>query len=144
MKYILTLTLLLLTLLPASAVKKIEANPIYIAASLVEKTDSANVASILEYYGYNLQDSENGYCIMRHPNGSEIRFSFNENGHSKKYPTVTVKHNATHKDITERLKELDYEKSGNGYVRARTKTSRYLTQCTTGRQSTLTFRRIQR
>ena len=144
MKILLTITLLILSLLPASAVKKFEPNPINVAAVIVEKADSAKVASILEYYGYTLQDSENGYCIMKHPNGAEIRFSFNENGHSKKYPTVTVKHNATHKDLTERLKDLDYEKSGNGYVRARTKTSRYLTQCTAGPHSTLTFRRIQR
>ena len=40
---ILTLALLFLTLLPATAAKKIEANPINIAATLVEKTDSAKV-----------------------------------------------------------------------------------------------------
>ena len=46
---IFTLALLTLTLLSANAAKKIEANAINIAAILVEKTDSAKVASTLEY-----------------------------------------------------------------------------------------------
>ena len=144
MKYILTLTLILLTLLPSTAAKKIEANPINIAATLVEKTDSAKVASMLEYYGYTLHDTENGYCVMKHPNGTEIRFTFNENGTPSKYPTVTVKHNVAPKDLNARLKGLDFEKSGNGYERIRNKQSRYHTRCTSGPHSTLTFRQIQR
>ena len=141
---IFTLALLTLTLLSANAAKKIEANAINIAAILVEKTDSAKVASTLEYYGYTLQGKEDGYCVMKHPNGTEIRFTFNEDGTPSKYPTVTVKHNTTQKDLNNRLNELNFEKSGNGYERAKNAYSHYLTHCTSGSHSTLIFRRIQR
>lgn len=143
MKIFLTITLLLLTILPASAVKKIQANPINLAITLVEKTDSTKIASMLEYYGYTLHDTENGYCIMKHPNGTEIRFTFNENGTSSKYPTVTVKHNSTERDLSSRLKELDFEKSGNGFEKAKNAYSRYSIQCTTDSHNILTFRHIQ-
>ena len=144
MKYFLTLTLLLLTLLPSSTAKKIDANPINIAALLVERTDSAKVASTLEYYGYTPQGKENGYCVMKNTKGDEIRFSFNENGTPSKYPTVTVKLKMTESDLNTRLKELDYEKSGNIYEKAKNAYSRYTTQCSTGPHNTITFRRVPR
>ena len=141
---LLTLSFLLLPLLTTHAATTPEANPLNIAATLVEKTDSAKVASMLEYYGYTLHDIENGYCVMRHPNGTEIRFTFNENGTPSKYPTVTVKHNETQRDLNTQLKGLDFEKSGNGYERIRNKQSLYYTRCKSGPHSTLIFRHIQR
>ena len=140
----LTLTLIILTFIPAYAAKRIEANPINIAVTLVEKTDSIKVISTLEYYGYTLQGMEDGYCVMKHANGSEIRFSFNENDTPSKYPTVTVKHNTTQKDMNDRLKELNFEKSGNSYERSKNIYSRHSTWCTTGPHNTLIFRHIQR
>ena len=138
-----TLTLLLITLLPqsANAAKKIEANPINIAAQLVEKTDSAKVASTLEYYGYQPQGTEDGYQIMRTSNGNEIRFSFNNNG--DKYPTVVVKTHGTSRSIDEKLKELDFEKSGNGYEKIKNAYSKFKTKCSFGSHNTLIFRRIR-
>ena len=111
------LTLLLITLFPhtMNATKNIEANPINIAAQLVEKTDSAKIDSTLEYYGYQPQGTEDGYQIMRTPNGNEIRFSFTEATSTNKYPTVVVKTHGTSRSINEKLKELDFEKTGNGY-----------------------------
>ena len=143
MKYFLTL-ILLLTLLPTSAAKKIEANPINIAATLVEKTDSAKVASTLEYYGYTPQGTEDGYCVMKHPNGTEIRFSFSENGTPNKYPTIIVKHNTTHKEINERLKELNFEKSGTYYEHMKNMYSLYITKCSHSPYNTLIFKRSHR
>lgn len=138
------LTLLLLTPLSASAAKKIEANPINIASILVEKTDSTKVASTLEYYGYTLQGMKDGYCIMTHPNGTEIRFSFNEDGTPSKYPTVILKYNASQRDLHDRLKELNFEKSDNGYEKTKNPYSHYSTKCIAGPHSTLIFSRIQR
>ena len=48
---ILTLTLLL-TVLPAGAVKRIDAHPINVAATIAEKGDSAHIDSYFRYYGY--------------------------------------------------------------------------------------------
>ena len=141
---LLTIILLLLTLLPASAVKKIEANPINIAATLVEKTDSAKIASTLEYYGYTPQAPENGYQVMKHSNGTEIRFSFTEDGTPTKYPTVIVKHNTHSKDIPSCMKGLDFESTNNGYKKEKNQFSRYITRCQHGPKSTLIFHRIPR
>lgn len=139
----LPLLLLLLTLIPqtANAVKKIEANPINIAAQLVEKTDSTKVASTLEYYGYHPQGTEDGYQIMRTQNGNEIRFSFTDSGN--KYPTVVVKTHGTTKSIDVKLKELDFEKSGNGYEKMKNVYSKFKTQCKFGSHNTLIFKRIK-
>lgn len=137
---LLTLTLLLTTLLPAQAVKKIEANPINIAAVLVEKTDSAKIASTLEYYGYHPQGTEDGYQIMRTPNGNEIRFSFTDGG--DKYPTVVVKTHGTSKSIDEKLKELDFEKSDNSYEKIKNVNSKFKTKCSLVSHNTLIFRRV--
>ena len=142
--FFLTLTLLILTLLPASAVKKIQANPINIAISLVEKTDSAKIASTLTYYGYTHQATEDGYSVMTDPNGNEIRFSFSENSSNDKYPTVKVKASGTHKALDAKLKELDFEKTGNAYERMRNQYSKYKTRCSFGPHNTLILHRIAR
>lgn len=141
---LLTLSLLLLTLLPASAAKKVEANPINIAAIIVEKTDSTKIASTLEYYGYSPSGTENGYQVMKHSNGTEIRFTFHEEGTRTQYPTVIVKHNSPAKDIDTRLKNLDFENTHNGYKKEKNQFSRYITQCQHGPKGTLIFRRSHR
>lgn len=139
---LLTITLLILTILPVSAVKKISADPINIAITLVEKTDSAKVASTLTYYGYTLQNIEDGYNVMKDSNGNEIRYSFKESDSSHKYPTVIVKTQGTNKALDSKLKELNFEKVGNGYERMRNKYSKFRTQCKFGPKSTLTLGRI--
>ena len=139
---LLSITLLLLALLPASAVKKISADPINIAITLVEKTDSAKVASTLTYYGYTLQNIENGYTVMKDLNGNEIRFSFKESDSSNKYPTVIVKTQGAHKAIDLKLKELNFERVGNNYENIRNQYSKYKTQCKLSTHSTMTIRRI--
>ncbi len=124
-KIILLLTLLLLANYSANAdtkfdvlpIKKIEANPINIAVSLTERTDSATIASICEYYGYIIQPSQDGYTIFKHPNGSIIRYSFNNSDNRSKYPTIEVKCKASPKEKDQRLKNLNFQKSGNSYER---------------------------
>ena len=143
MKYFLTLTLLLLTLLPASAVKKFEPNPINVAAIIVEKTDSAKVASTCEYYGFAYQGVEDGYTIMKRANGNEIKFTFSENGSIQKYPIIVINTKEANREIDTRLKELNFVKRGNSYEIKRNIYSRYITQCSFGLKNTLIFRRIQ-
>ena len=135
----LTLTLLF-TLLPAHAIKKFEADPINIAAVLVEKSDSANVASTLAFYGYTFQTKEDGYTVMRHPNGNEIRFSFNTV--ESKYPTIRVKTKGTRKSIDSKLIELDFVKTRHGYEKIRNQYSKYKTSCTFGPHGLLIFQRL--
>lgn len=139
----LTLTLLLLTILPAGAVKKITPNPINLAIILVEKTDSTKVASTLEYYGYSPQGKEDGYQIMKDPNGNEIRYSFTNNNSHSNYPTVVVKAKDTHKALDYKLKELNFEKAGNGYERMKNPYSKYKIRCGFGSNNVLVVQRIQ-
>lgn len=138
---LLTITLLL-TLLPAQAVKKFQPNPINVAVVIVEKTDSAKVASTCEYYGFTYQGVEDGYTVMKRPNGTEIKFTFKENGETQKYPTVIVKAKGTHKEIGERLKAVNFEKEGNIYTAPHNLYSRYITQCRLDTHNTLIFRRL--
>ncbi|MDE5871227.1 MAG: hypothetical protein K2H22_04755 [Muribaculaceae bacterium] len=141
---ILTLVILLFTLLPTGAankldihpVKKIEANPINVAAMLTERPDSASVASTCEYYGYTLQSPQDGYTVFRHPNGSVIRFTFKEEKNGKRYSTIEVRSKASQKEKDQILQTLNFQKSGNAYVR---RNIGYTTQCTNGPQGSLVF-----
>lgn len=140
---LLTLSILLLSQIPARAVRKIEAHPINIAVSIVENTDSAKLASFLEYYGYQPQGIENGYQIMKDANGNEIRYTFTQTTTTNPHPIVTVKTTDTYKLIDSRLKELRFKKSGNSYERINNQYSKFKTRCSFGPQSTLILHRIQ-
>ena len=138
----LLLTLTLILPLPVGAVKKLnDVSPINLASIIVEKTDSAKIASTFEYYGYTLQGTENGYNVMKHPNGTEIHYSFHPENSDSKYPTIIVKPKETQKQIDSRLKELDFTKTSNKYKRMRNMYSRYITLCEHGQNSTLIFSR---
>ena len=143
MKQILLTITLLLTILPVEAVKKITPNPINLAITLVEKTDSAKVASTLTYYGYTFQNIEDGYNVMKDSNGNEIHFSFKESNSSHKYPTVKVRTEGNHKDLDSKLQELKFEKVGNIYEYKKNQYSKFKTQCNWEHQKTLIVRRIQ-
>ncbi|MDE5886544.1 MAG: hypothetical protein K2H46_03040, partial [Muribaculaceae bacterium] len=84
--------------------------------------------------------TEDGYQIMRTSNSNEIRFSFTSS--ESKYPTVIVKTTGTNRSIHDKLKELDFEKSGNGYEKKRNQNSHYKTYCSFGPHDILIFRRI--
>ena len=142
MKRFLPLLLLLITLLPAQAVKKIEANPINIAFLLAQETDSAKMASICDYYGYQpYTDSSNSNKsasaglssgetnTYRHPNGSIIRYTFRDATEAQPYPQVEVKTRQSAKDIDFTLTDLRFEKQGNGYERKLGQYARYTTTC---------------
>ena len=109
----------------------------------MEKTDSAKVASTCEYYDFAYQGVEDGYTVMKRPNGDEITFTFRENGNPHKYPTVVVMAKETHKEIDKQLKELNFEKEGNSYEIKHNQFGRFITQCGFGPNNTLIFRRIQ-
>ena len=143
MKQILfTLILIIIGLLPASAIKKFEANPINIATVMVSKTDSAQIASTCVYYGYSYDGVKDGYTVMKRTNGNEIKFTFKDNGTINKYPTIVVNTKQAHKEIDARLKELNFEKKGNTYEIKQNQYSRFITQCSFGPHNTLIFRRL--
>ena len=131
-KIILTLIAIIFSLLPAHAVKKIEANPINIAVMLTQETDTARITSTCEYYGYTRQTPKDAYTIFTHPNGSVIRYKFTNI--DQKYPTIEVNSKASQKEKDKILKNLNFQKDGNTYVR---KSVGYTTRCTTGPHSSL-------
>ena len=149
---LLILTLLLLAILPASAVKKIEANPINVAFILAQETDSAKIASICDYYGYQ-PSPDNGTVsktasaglssgetnTYRHPNGSILRISFRDTTPDQPYPQVEVKSKQSSKDIDYTLIDLRFEKQGNGYERKLGQYARHITTCKSAPRGFLLF-----
>lgn len=117
-------------------IKKIEANPINVAVMLTERPDSISIASTCEYYGYLLQSPEDGYTVFRHPNGSTIRYSIREAGNGKTHSTIEVRSKATQKEKDQTLRSLNFQKSGNAYIR---RSIGYTTQCTNGPRGSLVF-----
>lgn len=144
MKYFLPLILLLFTLLPAGAVKKVDANPINVAVVIVEKGDSTKIASLFDYYGYEKQGIENGRQLMRTANGHKIKYTFQQDEvKPSRYPTIVVKTNVTQKEIETTLKELKFIKVGNAYDRSISRYHNYITRCSLGPNNTLILQRIQ-
>lgn len=130
-KYFLPIIVIILSILPVGAIKKIEANPINIAVMLTQEIDTAKIASTCEYYGYERQLPKDGYTIFTHANGSQIRFKHPE---GEKYPTIEVKSKVSNKEKYKILKNLDFQKSGNAYER---KSIGYITRCTNGKSGYL-------
>ena len=137
MKYILPLLAILFSLLPIEAATlKIEANPINVAAILTELPSSTALASTCEYYGYIQQSPQDGYTVYKHPNGSVIRYSFNEADNGKSYSTVEVTSKVSQKEKDSILQELNFQKTGNACDR---RSVGYTTRCTNGRHGALIF-----
>ncbi len=110
-----------------SNISKIEANPINIAYTLSQKSDTAKIASLLDYYGYTPQTlpSEGWRASFTHPNGSQIRYKLTE---GNKYPTVEVQSKASAKENDQILKDLNFKKRGNAYQLIRTGVSTHCSQ----------------
>ena len=151
-RYLFIFLLAFFSLLPLHAVKKIEANPINIAVMLTQEIDTARMASTLEYYGYTAithtarradtkpqasilraqQANTDGFAVYSHPNGSVIRYKF-ENS-NQKYPTIEVISKTSQKDKDQTLKNLNFQKIGNSYER---KSVGYTTRCINGPHGSL-------
>lgn len=136
---LLTLSILLLSLLPAGAVRKIEAHPINMAFMIAQQTDTAKIASMFQYYGYIIQPSEDGYTVYMHPNESVIRYSFKDTDKEQPYPYVDVKSKLSLKEIEDALKNMSFKKDGSGYVREFGKYARSVFRCNHGSQGVLVF-----
>ena len=155
-KYLFTFLLAFFSLLPLHAVKKIEANPINIAVMLTQETDTARMTSTLRYYGYTAithtarsadtkpqasilrvqHANTDGFAVYSHPNGSVIRFKF-ENS-NQKYPTIEVTSKVSQKGKDQTLKNLNFQKIGNFYER---KSIGYTTRCVNGPHGSLILTR---
>lgn len=135
------LSLIFLLAFPAYPVKPQTANPINIASRLIMQSDSAKVASTLEYYGYSIQPSDNEYIVFKHPDGTIIRFTYPPADYKQNYHTVVVVSKVDKKEAEKRLKELDYKKVENGYESNSSKYSTHITKCSFGSGKTITFQR---
>lgn len=137
-KILLPLLVILVTLFHVQAkTLKIEANPINVAAILTELPSSTALSSTCEYYGYIQQPPQDGYTVYKHPNGSVIRYSFNEADNGKSYSTVEVTSNISQKEKDQILQDnLNFQKTGNAYER---RSVGYTTRCTNGRHGALIF-----
>ena len=137
MKYFLPLLAILFSPLQiGAATLKIEANPINVAAILTELPDSTALASTCEYYGYIQQPPQDGYTVYKHPNGSVIRYSFNEADNGKSYSTIEVIFKVSQKEKDSILQKLNFHKTGNAYER---RSVGYATRCTNGRHGAIIF-----
>lgn len=136
-KHLFLIIAFLLIMLSANAVRKIEANPINIAAILVEKTDSDDMSSICEYYGYIWESSDSNYTIYKHPtNGSIIKYTIFEEYPNQRLTTVEVKSKVNGKEIDNILKDLNFKPTNKGYER---QSFGFVYHCTAGNHGYLMF-----
>ena len=158
--------LLLIFIVPASAqskfdihpTKKIEANPINVAFMLAQETDTAQMASILHYYGYEPTEGQfsersfpsEGKSSLKtqdsrlkteytHPNGSIIRYTFQDATKDQPYPHVEVKSKLNSKEVDLKLEDLQFKKEGSGYIRKRNQYARTVFHCKHGSNGYLIF-----
>ncbi len=126
--------------IPVGAVKKVEAHPINVAVMLTQETDTAKIASTLDYYGYTREPQGNltpdtptpdTNAVFTHPNGSRIRYTLPS---GDKYPTIEVKTKATAKEKDKILKNLNFQKTAKGYEK---KSIGHTTTCTPSTNGTL-------
>ena len=138
--------------------KKIEANPINVAFMVAEETDTAKITSILHYYGYEPTEGQfsersfpsEGKSSLKtqdsrlkteytHPNGSTIRYTFQDATKEQPYPHVEVKSKLTSKAVDSRLTDLKFKKEGSGYTRKLNQFARSIFNCTHGSNGFLIF-----
>lgn len=115
--------------LPVGAIKTINANPVNLAAVIVEMVDSARIQREFDYYGYKYQGTEDGFKVMKTPNGHEIRYSFQNAKALDGHPVVIVKTFESPTEIDTRLKELQFIKDGQNYRRVARRDENHLIQC---------------
>lgn len=136
-KNLFTFLILFFSLLPLHAVKKIEANPINVAAMLTQETDTAKIASTCDYYGYIRQHPIDGYTVFKHPNGSVIRYKYTDP--DQKYQTIEVVSKASQREKENTLQSLSFQKIGNAYER---RSISFTTRCTSGPHNSLIFQQL--
>ncbi|MDE7346102.1 MAG: hypothetical protein K2N48_05080 [Muribaculaceae bacterium] len=141
------LSLIFITTVPASAqtkfdihpTKKIEANPINVAFMLAQETDTAKMSAISKYYGYEQQSTQNDFVVQFHPNGSIIRYTFNEATEEQPYPYVEVKSKLNSKAVESKLTDLKFKKDGSNYIRKTSQYARTIFNCKHGSNGYLIF-----
>ncbi len=143
-KIVLLSFLIIFFLLPVKAIKKITANPINVAVSLVEKTDSSQIVADLNYYGYTPQNTNNGTSEFYHENGSIINFIMPTTKVKDEFPTIEVKSNSSGNEINNVLKELRFKKVGNHYERDTSKYDKYITKFIPEPSGIMIIRRIKK
>ncbi len=143
-KSLIFILLSLIFTLPAGAVKTINANPVNLAAVIVEMVDSARIEKEFAYYGYTLDSTEVGFKVMRSPNGHEIRYSLSDPKAVDGRPVVIVKTTETPVQLDIRLTDMQFEKKGDTYTRVSHRDEDHLIRCNTPSPRTLLFQCLRR
>lgn len=106
----LTILLLALTaLLPMQSLAQHlqAANPVYIAALLLDEPASPDMAKLCEYYGYAAAPAEDGFTVYTRSDGTRIRFRATGDRYNTD-PVVEVFTDDSAKSIRKILQELGY------------------------------------
>lgn len=133
-----------MTSLPARAVKTINANPVNLAARIVEMVDSARIQQEFDYYGYTLQGTEDVFKVMRTANGHEIRYSFQDPKALDGHPVVIVKTFESTPELDKRLRDMQFNKNGQTYIRVATRDENHLTKCYPNSPNNFLFQCLKR
>ncbi len=98
--------------------KKIEANPINIAAVMIQANDTASITSTLRYYGYTPSSLTPGTSTpdtWTHPNGSTISYSLSDPATLQDYTIEVTSHGSTKDKENLLLEDLNFKKVGNAF-----------------------------
>lgn len=137
----LSLLLLLFVFFSSFATKPIDVNPINLAVTLVEMTDSSEIVSTLKYYGFTEEPKSSEFNVYDKPDGTIVKYKFTENGQSLPYPIIDISSKRGFIDRDKILKDLDFKKKGNSYERIKSKSSKYSTICIPIGKSDFQFKR---
>ncbi len=122
--------------------KKIEANPINIAAVLIQANDTAAITSTLKYYGYlpstPLTPDTSKPHTWTHPNNSTITYSLSDPATLKDLTIEVTSHGST-KEKEQLLQSLNFKKVGNAYEQP---SVGFLTRATFAPHNTLLLHRL--
>lgn len=131
MKNIIHLIILVLcVVLPSSAQDNSYANPIYIAAILVDEPDEEDMAQMCEYYGFTEAPTEGDYRVFTNQDGTKLRFNLSGPTNAP-LATVEVNNIPPHKQLQTLLPTIGYnsDKSPNTFIKG-SRLFRRFTTCT--------------
>ncbi len=123
--------------------KKIEANPINIAAVLIQANDTAAITSTLIYYGYTpstpLTPDTSKPHTWTHPNNSTITYSLSDPATLKDLTIEVTSHGSTKDKENLLLEDLNFKKVGDAFEQ---KNIGFTTHCTFAPHGTLVLKRL--
>ena len=117
MKRILTvLALLLLSIIPSYAQSTVLKSPTYLGFVLIDEANSQKMIETCRYYHLDEQQSEDGFKVFTHEDGTKIRFKVNKSEIGD-FPEVQIILNEKSGTISKILTEAGFKKQGSNYYR---------------------------